>query len=117
MAGISPDKTIPSQKRLSEIGACESLVRVSQFSPPETNRGAERHLTPVQWQAIVKHSDASKGWAVAVRDDPDLAEADAKRLFLELYGKPEKVAKLAAERKAAQAKPKPPADVADEDLI
>jgi hypothetical protein len=61
-------------------------------------------MKAVEWQAIVKHVNAANPWAVAVRKDPDEAERDARRLFVEMNSKPHKVAALAAQRN----KPKPP---------
>ncbi len=105
-----------SQRQLSELGCSETLVRVSSVKPTPDNRGLERHFTPVEWQAIVKHMDATKPWAVAVRKDPDEAERDAKALFVSMYDKPTAVARLSAERKAALVK-KIAAVLDEEDLI
>ena len=87
----SPDKqVVPTIKQLSALGAQEVTVRVGQYSPPATARGPSGDMVPVSWQAIVKHQDASKPWAVAVRDDPDEAFRDACILFTTMIGKPMK---------------------------
>lgn len=106
MAAHSPDKRVPTIAELTKLGCSEVLVRVSQYSPAPSNYGPDGSQTAVQWQAIVKHVNASLPWAVAVRNDPDEAEGDARRLFVELNGKPHKVAQLAA-MKAPKAPPKP----------
>ena len=107
---VSPDKT-PTIADLTKLGCSEVLVRVSSYSPEPGNRGPDPSMKPTQWQAIVKHVNAANPWAVAVRGDPDEAERDARKLFVEMNSKPHKVAALA---KAQAKKPAPPP--ADEDL-
>lgn len=109
VATPSPDKSVPSIARLTELGCSEVLVRVSSYVPEPGNRGPDSSLKPVQWQAIVKHVNASNPWAVAVRPDPDEADRDARRLFVEMNSKPHKVAQLAAQKNPKPAAPKPPA--------
>lgn len=107
----SPDKRIvPTIKELSALGASEVLVRVSSYNYPVGARGPENHMIAVEWQAIVKHQNASLPWAVAVRKDADEAYRDACLCFAEMNDKPHK--------KAALHKPKPApkaAPVVDED--
>lgn len=110
----SPDKLIvPTIKKLGELGASEVLVRVCEYDHEVGARGPESHMTPKKWQAIVKHYNASLPWAVAVREDPDEADRDARLLFVSMNDKPQKTAALA---KARTNPPKAaPAPVIDED--
>jgi hypothetical protein len=109
VAAISPDKSIPTIAQLTALGCSEVLVRVSSYSPEPGNRGPDSSMKALEWQAIVKHVNAANPWAVAVRKDPDEAERDARRLFVEMNSKPHKVAALAAQRNPKPAAPKPPA--------
>ena len=110
----SPDKgATPTIKQLGALGAAEVIVRVSKFDYPVGARGTDSHMTSVEWQAIVKHVNASLPWAVAVRADPDEANRDARILFVSMNDKPHKKAALA---KAKANPPKAaPAPVADDD--
>jgi hypothetical protein len=108
MAAPSPDKSVPTIAELTKLGCSEVLVRVSSYVPEPGNRGPDASMKAVQWQAIVKHVNAGLPWAVAVRPDPDEAERDARRLFVEMNGKPHKVAALAAAKAPKPAAPKPP---------
>lgn len=74
----------PSLKELADLGCCELVVRVSKYDRELTNRGPDSTTTPVEWQAIAKHSNAAKPWSVAVRSDPDLAMLDALEQFKRL---------------------------------
>lgn len=119
MAAPLPDKSVPTIAQLTALGCSEVLVRVSKYVPEPGNRGPDGSMKPIQWQAIVKHVNAANPWAVAVRADPDEAERDARRLFVEMNSKPHKVAALAA-AEAPKPAPKPPAKAAavaeDDDL-
>ena len=117
MATPSPDKSVPTIAQLTALGCSEVLVRVSSYSPEPGNRGPDSSMKATEWQAIVKHVNAANPWAVAVRKDPDEAERDARRLFVEMNSKPHKVAQLAAQR-APKPTPKPApkaAPVAEDD--
>lgn len=110
----SPVKVIvPTIKQLGDLGASEVLIRVSDYDHKVSARGPENYMVPVKWQAIVKHQNASLPWAVAVREDPDEADRDARLLFVSMNDKPHKKASLA---KARENPPKAaPAPVIDED--
>ena len=110
----SPVKVIvPTIKQLGLLGASEVLVRVSKYDHDVGVRGPENHMAPIQWQAIVKHQNATLPWAVAVREDPEEAERDARLLFVSMNDKPHKKATLA---KARENPPKAaPAPVEDDD--
>ena len=112
--GPSPDKKVPSLQELSDMGMSEIVVRVAQYNFDVPSRGPDIGYVPEKFQAIVRHVNAGNAWAVAVRANADEAEADARALFAEMYGKPEKVAAVKAARSGKHvAKPKPP--VADDD--
>lgn len=110
----SPVKVIvPTIKQLGDLGASEVIIRVCEYDYPVGARGPEGHHVPKKWQAIVKHYNASLPWAVAVREDPDEADRDARLLFVSMNDKPHKKAALA---KARTTPPKAaPAPVIDED--
>ena len=111
---ISPDKVIvPTIKNLKEFGASEVIVRVCEYDHKVEARGPGGHMTPKKWQAIVKHYNASLPWAVAVREDPDEADRDARLLFVTMNDKPHKKATLAFAR--ANPPRAAPAPVIDED--
>lgn len=88
----------PNLAALIPLGAADVQINVSQYDPAPGARGPDESMTPVRWQAIVKHRNASRPWAVAVRDDPDEALRDACALFVEMNSK----------RKTAPAKRPPP---------
>ena len=102
----SPDKqVVPTIKQLTALGASEVLVRVSQYVPAAGPRGPENHMVAVEWQAIVKHQNATLPWAVAVRKDPDEAYRDACLCFVGLNDKPHKKAVLHKPKPAPKAAP------------
>lgn len=111
----SPVKVIvPTIKQLAALGATEVVVRVSTYDPPEGPRGPQGHMVPVEWQAIVKHQNATQPWAVAVRKDPDEADHDARLLFVSMNDKPHKTTALARSR-AATPKAAPAPVIEDDD--
>jgi len=118
MAAPSPDKSVPTIAELTKLGCSEVLVRVSSYVPEPGSRGPDASMKAVQWQAIVKHVNAGLPWVVAVRADPDEAERDARRLFVDMNSKSHKVAALAAAKTPKSAAPKPSvkaATVAEDD--
>ena len=115
--GTSPDKSPHTLKFLASLGMSEAITRVALYGKPVGARGTDESHVPVRFQSIVKHVNAGNAWAVAVRDDADEAERDARTLFVELYGKPHKKASLAKARAAPPAEPDPDDDGDIEGLI
>ena len=62
-----------------EAGAVDFLVRVSGY---DWSNGGQ---VPNQWQAIIKHRDATKPWGVGVDADFFEASKKAHHNFLQLH--------------------------------